>query len=269
MSEAGTDAERLADIVRAQIGSLEAPVGIVLGTGLGPVAQCVAEPRAVQYAQLPGFPAAGVDGHAGRLIAGRIGRRDVIVLQGRAHYFEHGVADAMKAPIRTLRALGCTTVLLTNAAGSLRREAAPGSVMLIRDHINLTGVSPLFGETGSTRFVDMVDAYDPGLCARLSELARTLGIALHQGVYAWVCGPNFETPAEIRAVRRLGADAVGMSTVPEVIMARYAGMRVAALSILTNYAAGMDVERLSHEGVMAHAAAATDDVERLLRAFLD
>jgi purine-nucleoside phosphorylase len=174
----------------------------------------------------------------------------------------------MKLPIRTLAALGCRTLLLTNAAGSLRPEMPPGSIMAIADHINFVGVSPLFGEAGDGRFLDMTGAYDEGLRARLRDVARRERIDLPEGIYAWFCGPNFETPAEIRAARVLGADAVGMSTVPEVILARHAGLTVAALSIITNMAAGLGAAPLSHEQTLRAARQASENATKLIRGFL-
>jgi purine-nucleoside phosphorylase len=259
---------RLVDIVAKRGGPIDKPVGIILGSGLGELADGVTDARVISYGDLPGFPKPGVTGHAGRLVLGRIGNHDVAVLQGRAHYYEEGEIFAMKAPLETLHAIGCETLLLTNAAGSLRDAAGPGSVMLIRDHINLAGVSPLFGEAGTQRFVDMVDAYDPDYCQRFMDIATREKITLHEGVYAYFCGPNFETPAEVRAAKILGADLVGMSTAPEVIMARFLGIRVAAMSIVTNYAAGTDSEPLSHEHTMRNAALALEDVKRLVTYFL-
>ena len=257
-----------ADIVRERAGGLEPRLGVILGSGLGPFADRVEDAVAIPYAELPGFPRLGVAGHAGRLVLGTIGGTAVAVLQGRAHYYESGRADVMKVAVRTLAAIGCEALILTNAAGSLVEAVGPGSVMLLTDHINMTGVSPLFGEEGDARFVDMVDAYDPGIRRCFLDLAAKLGIDLHQGVYAWMGGPAFETPAEVGAIRVLGADAVGMSTVPEVILARHAGLAVGALSIITNAAAGMHATRLSHEQTIANAEAAADAVGRLLAAFV-
>lgn len=264
----GHDISRNLDLLGARHGGPNPRVGIVLGSGLGPLADDVTDATAVPYDHLHGFPTPGVGGHAGRLLLGAISGTPVAMLQGRAHYYESGRADSMMAPVRTLAALGCETLILTNAAGSLREEVGPGSVMAISDHISLTGVSPLFGEPGDGKFVNMVDAYDPALRARLHETALATGLALHEGVYAWFCGPHFETPAEIRAARVLGADAVGMSTVPECILARHAGMRVAALSIVTNLAAGMGDIGLSHDQTLSVAATAAGDVRKLLLAFL-
>ncbi|HEY7560704.1 MAG TPA: purine-nucleoside phosphorylase [Gaiellaceae bacterium] len=258
-----------ADVIGTRAGGLVPRVGVVLGSGLGPLADDVADAVVVPYDELPGFPQAGVAGHAGRLVLGRVGGTPVALMQGRAHFYEHGRPDGMKTAVQTLAEVGCRTLVVTNAAGSLDPEIGPGSVMLIADHIGLTGVSPLFGESGTDRFVDMVDAYSPRLRERLQELAARLRIELREGVYVWFAGPQFETPAEIQAARILGGTAVGMSTVPEVILARRAGLEVAALSVITNLAAGMSEERLSHEQTMRVAATATETAGRLVRALLE
>jgi purine-nucleoside phosphorylase len=262
-------ASAAADVIGARAGGLVPRVGVVLGSGLGALADDLAEPVVIPYDELPGFPEAGVAGHAGRLVLGRVGETPVALMQGRTHLYEHGRPDGMNAAVQTLAEIGCRTLVLTNAAGSLDPEIGPGSVMLVTDHIGLTGVSPLFGESGTERFVDMVDAYSPRLRERLRELAARLGIELREGIYVWFSGPQFETPAEIRAARILGGTAVGMSTVPEVILARGAGLEVAALSVITNFAAGMSEERLSHEQTMRVAATAAETTGRLLRAFLE
>jgi len=259
----------LIDSIAAKVPGFRPKVAVVLGTGLDSFAEEVEPVADIPYAELPGFPQPTVRGHAGQLRLGRIGALPVAVLRGRTHYYEFGQADGMRLPIETLAALGCETVVLTNAAGSLRMDMPPGALMGITDHINFTGVNPLFGETGNSRFVDMVDAYDPVLLQRLVAAAKALGIVCHTGVYIWFCGPSFETPAEIRAARTLGADAVGMSTVPETILARHAGMRVAGLSLMTNYAAGMTADKLGHEQTMAVAREAAGRVRRLLRRFLE
>lgn len=256
--------EQAVRLIRTRAPRFAPRVGLVLGSGLGDFADTVVPVATISYADLPGFPAAGVGGHAGRLVLGHVGGTAVALLQGRAHYYEHGDAGAMKVPVRTLAGLGCNTLLVTNAAGSLRPEMGPGSVMLITDHINFTGVSPLFGEAGDARFVDMVGAYDAGLCERIRHAAAAAAIPLHEGVYIWFAGPSFETPAEVRAAARLGADAAGMSTVPEVILARHAGLKVAALSIITNLGAGIGTAPLSHHHTVAAARAAAGDVRRLL-----
>lgn len=243
-------------------------IGLVLGSGLSDFADEITSARQVDYGSLPGFPATGVSGHAGKLVLGNVGGTGVAAMQGREHYYETGRADAMKVAVRTLAQLGCRTLVLTNAAGSLHADMPPGSVMAISDHINFVGASPLFGERGDNRFVDMGDAYDPTLRARLREVAAASGVALHEGVYIWFAGPSFETPAEIRAAGRLGADAVGMSTVPEVVLARHAGMKVAALSLITNMAAGLAEAPLSHAQTMEAARGGGQAMRRLLRDFL-
>jgi xanthosine phosphorylase len=247
-------------------------LGIVLGSGLGGVADAVEDAVAVPYGELPGFPATGIAGHEGRLVLGRLGGLPVACLQGRRHVYETGDATGMAAPVRALRLAGAEALLLTNAAGSLREESGPGSLMAIADHVNLLGVNPLTGPNDDAvgpRFPSLRDAYDPELRARLQAAAGRLGIRLPEGVYLATAGPSFETPAEIRAFRTLGADAVGMSTVPEVILARHCGMRVAAVSAITNLAEGMGGEALSHEQTLHHAAAAAGDLGRLIAAFCE
>jgi purine nucleotide phosphorylase len=245
-------------------------VAVVLGSGLGGFTDEVKPVAAIPYAELPGFPKTSVSSHAGQLVLGHVGQTPVAVLQGRAHYYENGRADEMKGAIRAMAEIGCETLLQTNAAGSLRLDMPPGSLMVISDHINFTGVNPLFGlGSGNNRFVDMVDAYDPHLTKQLLAAAKEANVICHEGIYIWFCGPSFETPAEIRAARTLGADAVGMSTAPETILARHAGMKVVALSLMTNYAAGLVPGALGHDQTLAVASAAAGDVRRLLRLFLE
>ncbi|MCG8508676.1 MAG: purine-nucleoside phosphorylase, partial [Rhodospirillales bacterium] len=223
----------------------------------------------IPFEDLPGFPRPTVQSHAGSLVLGHLKNQPVAIMMGRAHYYESGNAAAMKAPIRTLAACGCDTLVLTNSAGSLKPEVGPGDLMMITDHINFAGVNPLMGEQGNERFVDMTEAYDKGLRSKLKTTAKTLGITLNEGVYIWFSGPNFETPAEIRAARVLGADAVGMSTVPEVLLARWAGLKVAAISVIANPAAGMGEKELTHEMSMAKSAEGAKDLVRLLTATLE
>ncbi len=255
-------------IINQHVKNFKPEVGLILGSGLGQFCDNVKTITSIDFGSLPGFPIAGVGGHAGRLLFGQVGDTNVIVMQGRAHYYEDGKADVMAVAIQTLNAIGCKSLVLTNAAGSLVKEASPGSVMLITDHINMTGVSPLFGAESNKRFVDMSDAYDPDLNDAMRSSAEKNGIKLHEGVYAWFSGPQFETPAEIKAVRALGADAVGMSTVPEVILARHQGLPLCALSVITNYAAGMSATKLSHEQTIAFASKAADTVEKVLISYL-
>jgi xanthosine phosphorylase len=247
-------------------------VGIVLGSGLGAVADAVQDANVVGYEELPGFPRPTVAGHAGSAVLGRIGGVPVAVLQGRAHVYEGPPMDQIRTPVRTLRAAGAEILILTNAAGSLRAEVGAGSLMAISDHINMTGVNVLTGpndEAIGPRFPSLRDAYDPELRARLHATAKDIGVMLHEGVYLAVGGPSFETPAEIRAFRTLGADAVGMSTVHETIVARHAGMRVAAISAISNLAEGMQDEPLSHEQTLRDAARAANDLAPLITRFVE
>jgi len=259
--------EAAARIARRAPGFVPA-FGVVLGSGLSSFVEEVTAIATIDYAELPGYPEPAVGGHRGKLVLGHIGPAPVAVLQGRVHFYEQQRVDAMKVPIRSLRALGCERLVLTNAAGSLRQDMPAGSVMAITDHINFTGMSPLFGETNDRRFVDMTEAYDAGLRGKLQQTAQSLGITLHQGIYIWFAGPSFETPAEIRAAARLGADAVGMSTVPEVVLARHCGMKVLGLSTITNMAAGLGSGPLTHILTLEVAKQAAATGRRLLRAFL-
>jgi purine-nucleoside phosphorylase len=220
----------------------------------------------VPYGDLPAFPALAVSGHSGVLRVGTVGGVAVAVLGGRKHAYETGEADGMKGAIRALAAWGVTLLIQTNAAGSLDPAMPPGSLMLISDHLNFSQRSPLFGEPGNERFVDMQNAYDAALRGQAKAAAAALDTPVFEGVYAWFMGPQFETPAEIRMFRLLGGSAVGMSTVPETILARHAGMQVLALSLMTNMAAGMADEALSHAHTMATAAAASERAVALLTA---
>ena len=255
------------ETIRARVGAAPVAVGLVLGSGLGHLTEAV-DGVAVDYADLPGFPHAGVSGHQPRLVVGDLEGVRVAVLGGRAHYYESGDATVMRQPLEVLRALGAGTIILTNAAGSFRADIPPGELMLIVDHINFSGRNPLIGEPTDARFVNLTDAYDPGLRRALAAAAAAEGVALAEGVYAWYSGPSFETPAEIRALKILGADAVGMSTVPEVILARFLGLRVAAISTITNMAAGLSEEAISHDHTKAMAPLGAAKLERVLRRFL-
>jgi purine-nucleoside phosphorylase len=258
----------LAHKIAAYAPGIAPDTAIVLGSGLGGLADDVEDPAVIRYGELPGFPASGVSSHRGELIVGRLAGRDVAVLAGRAHYYEHGDVRAMAVPIATLAALGVKRLVLTNAAGSLRADVGPGTPMLITDHIAAAGTNPLIGESGDERFVSMVDAYSPTLCDIARRTAKKLKIRLAEGVYLWVSGPSFETPAEIRMFRVWGADAVGMSTVPEVILARRAGLEVLAISMITNLAAGMTGRALSHDETKAVAAEGAGRLRRLVTGIL-
>lgn len=239
--------QALVALLREKLGGLTPRHGIILGSGLGALVAELEDVVRIAYADLPGFPISGVSGHAGELVAGSLGGTPVVMLSGRVHYYEKGDANAMRVPIEVLAGLGVETLILTNSAGSLRQDLPPGSVMQISDHINYSGMNPLIGVESDKRFVGMTSAYDADLSLRMRQAAEKCGIAMGEGVYMWFSGPSFETPAEIRMARVLGADAVGMSTVPEVILARFFGLRVAAASVITNYGAGMTGGELSHE----------------------
>lgn len=249
-------------------GAATPELAIVLGSGWDDIAATVERPIDVAYRELPAFASPGVAGHAGSVRLGRLAGRPVALLRGRRHVYEDGDASAMNGAIRTLAALGCRAVVLTNAAGSLDPALPPGATMLVSDHLNLTQRTPLLGESGDERFVDLVDAYSPVLRAQARAAAAAAGLALHEGVYAWMLGPQFETPAEVRMLRLLGARAVGMSTVPETIVARHAGLDVLALSLITNYAAGLGHERLTHGQTLAVAQANAQTAARLLAAIV-
>ncbi|MDX5349402.1 MAG: purine-nucleoside phosphorylase [Paracoccaceae bacterium] len=257
----------LADLIRSRTGAEPPEYGLILGSGLGHLSAQV-EGVAIPYSELPGFPHAGVSGHVPQLVIGRLEGRRVAVFGGRAHYYETGRADAMRLPLEVLAALGCGKLLLTNAAGSLRADIPPGALMLLGDHIAFAGTNPLIGETDERRFVPMTDAHDAELRAALTAAAQAEGIDLPEGVYCWFSGPSFETPAEIRAARVLGADAVGMSTVPEIILGRFLGLRCAAISVITNMGAGLSDESISHDHTKAMAPQGAAKLERVLRRLL-
>jgi purine-nucleoside phosphorylase len=262
-----TDAAALAQLIRARAGAEPVRLGLILGSGLGHIAHRV-EGVAIPYADLPGFPHIGVSGHNPNLHVGLLEGVRVAVLGAREHYYEDGNPRAMLRPLQVLEALGAADLILTNAAGSLRPDIAPGDLMLLADHINHSGLNPLIGEKTDARFVPMTDAHDPGLRAALKAAAARLGLPLAEGVYCWYSGPSFETPAEIRMLKILGGDAVGMSTVPEVILARFLGLRVAAISTITNMAAGLSDEKISHEHTKAMAPLGAAKLERILGEFL-
>ena len=251
------------------------PLALVLGSGFGGVGRALTLKKRWSYSDLPGFPEGSVPGHQCELLWGSLGGVDVLVLSGRAHYYEGFELDAVTLPIRALQQLGVRAVLLTNAAGGIRPGLRPGHFMAISDHINLIGTNPLRGIRGSagssrSSFVDLTEAYDVALRRVLRIAGRALGIPVKEGVYLGVSGPSYETPAEIRAFAALGADVVGMSTVAETIVARHCGLRVVGLSGITNLAAGRGGKgnRLSHEDVLAQAASREDSAQRLVTAFV-
>jgi len=252
------------DAIRARAPKAKPRIGVVLGSGWASLVDRVEDATKIPYADLPGFPRASVAGHSGALVLGKVGGREVAVLGGRKHVYEDGDVKAMQVPIRTLRALGCEVLVQTNASGSLDARIPPGGLMAISDHINLPQRSPLVGETGSERFVSMADAYDPALRRAAIAVAKRRGIDLQEGVYVWFLGPQFETPAEIRLSVQVGGRAVGMSTVPETILARHAGMKVLALALMTNMAAGLSDESLTHAHTLEIAGRAAETATGLL-----
>ncbi|MEP1207132.1 MAG: purine-nucleoside phosphorylase [Rhizobiaceae bacterium] len=253
------------DLTQA-LNGFQPQTALVLGSGLGGVVDAVDVESRHPFSELEGFPVSKVSGHSAEVIAGTLNGHRVIVLSGRAHYYEEGNPAAMRGPIEALKKAGVDRLILTNSAGSTNPDMAPGSIMQIKDHINFSGTNPLFGEPTDRRFVGLTSAYDKGLRKSFRQHAKNLDIKLHRGVYMWFSGPSFETPAEIKMARRMGADAVGMSTVPEVILARFYDMDVAAFSIITNFAAGMTGAELSHTETKEIAPQGGEKIARLLSA---
>ena len=264
MSRSG---EESATLIRARAGDAPVRLGLILGSGLGHIAGEV-KGVAIPYSDLPGFPHAGVSGHNPVLSIGDLEGVRVAVFGAREHYYETGNSAAMRLPLEVLKTLGADRLIATNAAGSMRPDIQPGELMLLSDHINFSGLNPLIGEPTDARFVPLTDAHNPEMRTALKAAAKAEGLPLAEGVYAWYSGPSFETPAEIRAIRTLGGDAVGMSTVPEVILARFLGLKVAAISTITNMAAGMSDEKISHEHTKAMAPLGAAKLERILRRYL-
>lgn len=252
------------DTIQLRAPHLQPRIAVVLGSGWGGLTDHLTDTVQIPYTKLKGFPQPTVAGHSATLCLGRIGTQTVAVMSGRQHGYESGAVDGMALPLQVLKALGCHTLVQTNAAGSVRPDMPPQSLMLISDHLNLPQRSPLVGTHGSERFVNMVNAYDSELKQTAAVTAKAQGAMLFEGVYAWFLGPQFETPAEIRMAQRLGADAVGMSTVPETILARYLGLRVLALSFITNFGAGMSAESLSHGHTLQQAQEGSAKASRLL-----
>jgi purine-nucleoside phosphorylase len=244
------------------------PLAIVLGSGLGSLADEVEKAISIPYKDIPGFPAPSVSGHEGRLVVGLLEGHRVALFRGRSHYYERGDAAAMSCAISMFKRMGGETLFLTNAAGGLRAQWRPPALVAINDHINFAGANPLIGLASDDRFVPLTQAYDLHLRALLKESAKAGDIDLHEGVYMWFSGPSFETPAEIRAAKILGADLVGMSTVPEVILGRLHGLRCAAVSLVTNFAAGLSGGNPSHEETKEVALMGSLKFKQLLRGFI-
>jgi purine-nucleoside phosphorylase len=272
MSEADTStlydrAQRAAEQIRSSTKARPA-VAIVLGSGLGAFADELTESTSLAYKEIAGFAQATVEGHAGRLVIGKAGEVPIAAMQGRFHFYEGYSLEDVTFPIRVLKSLGVRTLILTNAAGSLNTELTPGSLMVISDHINLMGVNPLIGrndERFGPRFPDLTSTYDPDLQSIVMEEANGLNIDMRRGIYAALTGPSYETPSEIHMVRTLGADAVGMSTVPEAIVARHMDMRVIGISCITNLAAGVSNRPVDHSQVIATGERVREQFTELLR----
>jgi xanthosine phosphorylase len=259
--------------IRVQIDDSFTPkIGLVLGSGMGPLAEQIQEPHHFSFIDLHGFGHSGVKGHKGALTLGYLFGVPVACLQGRPHYYEGNSDEIMRTPMRTLKALGCEMIFLTNAAASTNLSVPPGRLVLIKDHLNFFFKNPLTGPNDDqfgTRFPALDDAYDPELRQQILAAAKEQNVLLTEGVYLGVLGPTYETPAEIRAYTLLGADLIGMSTIPEVIVARHAGMKVAAISTVTNMACGLSDEKLNHDNVLIVAKNAANDLANVLKSFME
>lgn len=259
-----------AEYIRKKI-DITPEIGIILGSGLSNIANLIDNPVVIDYADIPNFPTATVREHANRFILGTLSDKEVIVMQGRFHFYEGYELPKVVLPIRTMKLLGVDTLIVTNAAGGVNDKFRPGDLMVINDHINISGINPLRGKNDDElgpRFPDMSNAYDFKLRKQIHNSAAKLNIEIREGIYAMMPGPSYETPAEVRMLTYLGADAVGMSTVPEVIAATHCGMKVVGISCITNMAAGIIGETLSHEEVVATAKSVEDGLKNLLADFI-
>lgn len=267
MSNPIHNADLAANYIKVQHPHFSPQIGVVLGSGLGGFIEHLERSEVISYQQLPGFPSGSVHGHAGNLVLGTYAGVDVVALQGRAHYYEGNHSETVKTYVRTLQRLGCQYFIATNASGSLNIDAKPGQLMLITDHINLQGCNPLIGPNDDDfgpRFFPVDTVYNLELRKQFLSIAQKLHIPLHQGVYIAVLGPNYETAAEIRAFRMLGADVVGMSTVPEVLVAQHCGMKIAVISTITNFATGLNTVAHDHNEVVKVAAEGGRHLNQLL-----
>ena len=259
--------QEAAAYVRSALGGRRPEIAITLGSGLGDLVERLDAPLTIPYKEIPHFPVSTVSGHKGQFVCGKLGGKEVLCMQGRFHYYEGYDLKQVTMPVRVMKLLGIDSLLVTNAAGGINTGFHAGTLMLIEDHLNLTGENPLIGENLDAfgdRFFDMTVAYDKEYRTLAKATAEELNIPLATGVYAWLTGPNFETPAEIRYLRTIGADAVGMSTVPEVLVARHSGIRVLGISCITNLAAGMTDNTLSHEEVKETADRVQNEFIRLV-----
>jgi purine-nucleoside phosphorylase len=262
------ESEQAAILIKTRAGDVPINVGLVLGTGLAAIADHLVGPVSIPYLEFPGFPRSAVGGGDAELIIGALGTARVAILKGRSNYHEAGDIASMRVPLETVKLLGADAVVLVNAAGSTKPEIAPGTLLVIRDHINLSGLSPLVGTGEEGRFVDMSAPYDPTMRERFVMAAASVSRKSNEGVYMWFPGPSFETPAEVRAAHLLGADVVGMSLVPEVVIARQLGLRVLAISMVTNFASGVRVEP-SERDTMRVAGATMLSLTRILVKFFE
>ena len=262
--------EEAASYIRSKV-EVSSVLGMVLGSGLGGFAEALDDATSISYDEIPHFPVSSVSGHAGKLVVGCTGGRQVVIMQGRVHYYEGYSMKEVTFPVRVLARLGIKTLILTNAAGTVNEGFTPGDVMLIKDHLNLTGDNPLMGHNDDrlgVRFPDMSEIYDGKIAQTMHRVAKETEFSLCEGVYAGLSGPSYETPAEIRMLRVLGADAVGMSTVAEAIAARHGGMSVSGLSVITNYAAGMSSTPLDHQEVKDTGEMVKERLSSFLRALI-
>lgn len=265
-----TKVREAADYIKKQgVNGIE--VGLILGSGLGELADEIENRTVIPYTDIPSFPVSTVAGHAGQMVCGTLGGKNVIALQGRFHYYEGYAMDVVTFPVRVMSELGVESLIVTNAAGGVNRDFTPGDLMMITDHINFFGTNPLIGPNNDKlgpRFPDVSQAYDLEYQQMIQEVASGLELSLKEGVYFGTTGPTYETPAEVRMIETLGGDAVGMSTVPEVIVARHAGIRVAGISCITNYAAGLGGE-LNHEDVIDVSARIRSSFKALVVSLLE
>lgn len=270
-SQYGREAASIAaEVIRTRAGSEAPAIGIVLGSGLGGLAGDIEEAVVIPFADIPGFPTATVIGHAGSVVIGKLAEKRVVALAGRFHMYEGHPPQLAAFPVRVMHALGARIYFASNAAGGIRKDLSAGDLMIIEDHLNLTGVNPLTGpvEINDERFPDMTAPYDEELRDLLKASAKKIALPVREGVYAWLPGPSFETKAEVRMLATLGADAVGMSTVPEVIVARAMGMRVAGMSCIANAASGIGVTPVLHTDVLDVTAKAAVGFQALVREFI-
>ncbi len=256
--------------LESKLGALKPTVGMVLGSGLSDFAKRLENPTSIPYADIPNFKTSTVDGHPSRLVIGGFKGKTIAALCGRVHYYEGHAIDDVTFPVRVLDAIGCKTLVVTNAAGGVNPNFHAGNLMIIEDHINMMGISPLMGTkaNGKERFLDLSAAYSTRLRDKIADAATKLNVELQSGIYLAVTGPNYETPAEVKAFAWMGADAVGMSSVPEVIVARQVGMEVCGICLISNLAAGITSKRLNHEEVLAVASQARESFARLMEEFV-